>query len=77
MHAGFIESAAHLIEVWFLGELHVDQGATLEVDAKRDAVPEEDGEKPGDAEDQRKPKEVPLLAEEIDVGILKKFHVYC
>jgi hypothetical protein len=38
-------------------------------------VPEEHGEDAGHAEDQREAKEVPLLAQKIDICITKKFHV--
>jgi hypothetical protein len=34
-------------------------------------MPEKDRQQTGDAEQQRKGKEVPLLAQEIDVGITK------
>jgi hypothetical protein len=37
-------------------------------------VPEQHGKHTGHAEDQREREEVPLLAEEIYVGITKKFH---
>jgi hypothetical protein len=37
-------------------------------------VPEQHGEDTGHAKDQREGEEVPLLAEEIYVGIAKKFH---
>jgi hypothetical protein len=60
-----------LIKVRRLRELHVDQGSTTELNAQRNAMPEENGRKSGDAEDQREGKEIPFLAKEIDVGITK------
>jgi hypothetical protein len=37
-------------------------------------VPESHGENTGHAEDEREAKEVPLISQEIDVRITKKFH---
>ena len=66
-----IHLLADLVEVRRLRELHIDQGSPAELNTQRNAMPEEDGRKSGDAEDQREGKEVPLLAKEIDVGITK------
>ena len=57
-----------------IGELHVHERAAAEIDAQRNAVPEEHRQNAGRAEDQGEGQEVPLLAQEIDIGVAKKLH---
>ncbi len=57
------------------GELDADDGAAAEIDVEREVVPEEDGEKAGNAEDQREAEEIPLLSQPVDFWIMKQFHL--
>src|SRR5271165_708698 len=71
MQSGAVHVATNLFEIRSLSELDINQRATAELYAQRNAVPKENRAQSGDAEDQRKGKEVPLLAQKIDVGIAK------
>jgi hypothetical protein len=55
-------------------KLHVHQGAPAEIDPEWKPVPEKQREQAGHAEDQGEGKEVPFLAQEIDVRIAEEFH---
>jgi hypothetical protein len=66
----------HIVGVRGLSKFHVDQSAAPEVNAQRDAVPEQHGKNPGHAEYQREGEEVPLLPEKIDVRTAKEFQSY-
>ena len=71
VQAGAVHVVANLVEIGRLRELDVDQRAAAEVHTQRNVMPEQHGTDAGDAEDQREGKEIPLLAEEIDIGIAK------
>ena len=69
-----IERGADLSVIRRMGELYGNDGTAAEVDAQRNAMPEEHGENAGHAEDQREREEVPFLTKKIDVCIAKEFH---
>src|SRR5215469_11247799 len=76
---GTIHVGAHCLQIRRARELHVDQGAAAEVDSpgKRSSGPSPSkphGNETRDTEDQRESKEVPLLAEKIDVDVMKELH---
>src|ERR1700722_2265155 len=56
-------------------ELHVDQRAALEVDAQRNAVPEENGQQASHTENEREAEEIPLLPQPVDLYVVKQFHL--
>ena len=70
VQTGAVHVGANLVEVRRLRELDVDQRAAAELNAQRNVVPEQHGEDSGDAEDQREGKEVPFLAQKVDVGVM-------
>jgi hypothetical protein len=74
VQAGFIQVGTDIWDVWGINEFHVHQRAAAEINAQRDLVLEKHGKYASHAEDQREAEEVPLFAQEIDVGIAKKFH---
>ncbi len=53
----------------------IDQRPAAEVDTQRYAMPKRHGKQSSHAEDEREGQEVPLLPEEIDICISKKFHM--
>src|SRR5208283_3572453 len=71
MQSRAVHVATDLFEIRSLSELDINQRAAAELDAQRNTVPKENRAQSGNAEDQRKSKEVPLLAQKIDVGIAK------
>src|SRR5579864_9526954 len=75
MQANPIHGGAYRIVIGRVRELHVNQRAAAEVDAVRDAVPEQHGKYPRHAEDQRKGEKIPLLAEKIYAGTAKELHL--
>ena len=68
---GLVQLLPDMVEVRRLRELHIDQRAAAKLHAQRNVVPEQHGTDSGDAEDQREGEKVPLLAQEIDIGIAK------
>src|ERR1700722_12372227 len=56
-------------------ELHVDQRAALEVDAQRNAVPEENRQQAGHTENEREAEEIPFLPQPVDLYVVKQFHL--
>ena len=67
-------ACANDVVIRVVREFHVHLRAAAEVDIQRNAMPEQHRTHTRDAEDQRKRNEVPLLAQEIYIRILKKFH---
>ncbi len=57
-----------------LGKFDADDGAAAKVHVQRQAMPEEDGEQAGNAEDEREAEEIPLLPEPVDFCVMKQFH---
>src|SRR5262249_12987457 len=74
MESALVQLAADGVDIRRVSELYIHYRPAPEFDAQRNLVPEEHGENAGHTEDQRKAEEVPFLAQEIDVGIAKKFH---
>ena len=72
--ASTIQIRADRVHVRRVRELHIDQRSAAEIDAPRDVVPEQHGKYARHAEDQRKGEKVPLLAEKIDVDVMKELH---
>src|ERR1019366_8716453 len=74
LHAGVLQSSAIKLSVngGHIGRvrvLHVDQRATAEVYAQRDAMPERHRTHPRRAKDEREGERVPLFPEKIDVCV--------
>src|SRR5262249_30957070 len=57
-----VQVGANLVDVRRGGKTDISVGATAEVHAQRDVVPEQHREYAGDAEDEREAEEMPLLA---------------
>ena len=74
VQAGAIHGGAHRVVVGRVRELHVHQRSAAEINAPRDAMPEQHGKQSRNAENQRKGEKVPLLAQKIYVGIAKELH---
>src|SRR6185437_14625214 len=74
MHPDAIGRAANPSLIRHLLKLQIDERAALEVDPKRQAMPEEQRDQARDAEDQREAQEIPLLPQPVDIYFMKKFH---
>ena len=55
-------------------KFQINERATLEIDAQRQPVPEEDGQQAGDAKNEREAEKIPLLSQPVDIDFMKKFH---
>src|SRR5260370_104885 len=73
---GLIHSLPEVVFIRRLVEGDADLRAALEVDATRDAVPEQHAQHAEDRKNQRKPKEVPLLPKPIDIRCTKQFQTH-
>jgi len=68
-----IEFSAQSVETRLVSVLHIHQGSAAEFDSPIRTTVHDQRNDARYAEDQRKRNEIPLLAEEIDIWISKKF----
>src|SRR5579871_5230796 len=72
--ASLIHCCADMVFIGCLGKGHSNLRSALEVHTQRNMMPKQDAKQSGDRKNQRKPEEVPLLPEPVDIRATKQFH---
>ena len=74
MDPSLVHRRTEMVLVRLRRKRHPQLRPALEVHAQRNMVPKQNAHQPRDREDQRKTKEIPLLAQPVDVCALEQFH---